>query len=63
MDSRREKKLTYITIGLIFLLSGVEYGKTCYWGKHEQMTMTKKIVTSTTKLFYKDILSGQNGLF
>uniref|UniRef100_A0A3B4H1I8 Major facilitator superfamily domain-containing protein 8-like n=1 Tax=Pundamilia nyererei TaxID=303518 RepID=A0A3B4H1I8_9CICH len=25
MDSRREKKLTYITIGLIFLLSGVEY--------------------------------------
>ncbi|XP_030583241.1 major facilitator superfamily domain-containing protein 8 [Archocentrus centrarchus] len=25
MDNRREKKLTFITIGLIFLLSGVEY--------------------------------------
>lgn len=27
MDNRREKKVTFITIGLIFLLSGVEYGK------------------------------------
>lgn len=27
MDNRRKRKLTFVTIGLIFLLSGVEYGK------------------------------------
>lgn len=27
MDNRRKRKLSFITIGLIFLLSGVEYGK------------------------------------
>lgn len=30
MDNRRKKKLTFLTIGLIFLLSGVEYGKICF---------------------------------
>lgn len=27
MDNRKKKKLTFFTIGLMFLLSGVEYGK------------------------------------
>lgn len=29
MDHRKKKKLTFFTIGLMFLLSGVEYGKIC----------------------------------
>lgn len=29
MDNRKKKKLTFFTIGLMFLLSGVEYGKMC----------------------------------
>lgn len=27
MDYRRKRKLTFFTIGLIFLFSGIEYGK------------------------------------
>lgn len=27
MDNRKKRKLTFFTIGLMFLLSGVEYGK------------------------------------
>lgn len=30
MDNRRKRKLTFFTIGLIFLLSGVEYGKNLF---------------------------------
>lgn len=31
MDYRRKRKLTFFTIGLIFLLSGVEYGEVYFW--------------------------------
>lgn len=33
MDNRRKRKLTFSTIGLLFLLSGVEYGeiKKCHF--------------------------------
>lgn len=27
MDNRKKRKLTFFAIGLMFLLSGVEYGK------------------------------------
>lgn len=32
MDNRKKRKLTFLTIGLIFLLSGVEYGELYFGG-------------------------------
>jgi len=40
MDYRRKRRLTFFTIGLIFLLSGIEYGKFSEKCLHGRITVS-----------------------
>lgn len=42
MDNRKKRKLTFFTIGLMFLLSGVEYGKTCFISQPPELLRQNK---------------------